>query len=65
MNVSMIVDPSNNNFLTPRYKWTPKMDKARVFIDSGLAREIRSSVGKKQNKKLIIQEFELVKIKET
>ena len=41
------------------------MDKARVFVDSSLAREIRSSVGKKQNKKLVIQEFELVKIKET
>ncbi len=65
MNVSMIVDPTNDNYLTHRYKWTDKMSKGRVFTDMSLTRELRSSVGKKQGKKLVIHEFELVKVKET
>jgi hypothetical protein len=59
MNVAVVFDPENDNYLTQHFKWSPHMFKAKLFTSVKNAQKIRSSYGKKINKKLKVKEFEL------
>lgn len=60
MNLYLIQDPDNGNFLTARYKWSPHMYKARLFTGVANANKARADIRKKSPKKYIVQEYELV-----
>lgn len=61
MNLYLLQDPDNGNFLTTRYKWTPHIYKARYFTGIANANKARADMRKKlPEKKYIVQEYELV-----
>ena len=61
MNLYLIQDPENNNFINNRYKWTPHIYKANLFTSIANANKIRAELRKKlPAKKLIVQEYELI-----
>lgn len=61
MNLFVIQDPENNNFLGRRRKWTNVMYKAELFTHVSSANKARADLRKKNvGKKYIVQEYELV-----
>lgn len=63
MNVFLIHDPENENWLTvKRDKWSPLMSMARLFVNINEAQKVRSSIKKRTQKKYQIYEFELREI---
>lgn len=59
MNVYIIQNRENNNFLGKRNKWYEKMYKAEIFTSLSDARQRRSKVKTDNGVKLQIIEFEL------
>lgn len=60
MNLFLIQDPDNENFLTARYKWSPHMYKARIFTSVGTANKTRAEMKRKiPAKKYMVHEYEL------
>ena len=61
MNLYLIQDPENGNFLTNRFnKWTVSMQKAHLFTTVGKANKARAELKRKLTKKYIVQEYELL-----
>lgn len=61
MNIWVVRDPENDNFLTTRYKWSPHMYKARLFTHIAQADKSRAEMKRKiPSKKYIVQEYELI-----
>lgn len=60
MNLYVVQNPENNNFLNHRYKWTPHMFKARLFTCVSNANKARSELRDKISVKLVVQEYELI-----
>jgi hypothetical protein len=60
MNIWAVQDPDNGNFLTPKFKWTTHLYKARLFTHVSNANKARASLRQKSPKKYVVQEFELV-----
>lgn len=61
MNLYILQDPDNGNFLTARYKWSPHMYKARLFTAVSNANRARADLRKKMpEKKYIVKEYELL-----
>lgn len=60
MNLYVVQNPENNNFLNHRYKWTPHMYKARLFTCVSNANKARSELRDKIPVKLVVQEYELI-----
>ena len=60
MNLYFVQNPENNNFLNHRYKFTPHMHKAKIFICVSNASKARAEMKEKIPIKLIVQEYELI-----
>lgn len=60
MNIYVVQNPENENFLNHRYKWTPHMYKAKLFTCVSNANKARAELRDKIPVKLIVQEYELV-----
>lgn len=61
MNVFVIQDPENGNYLGRRHRWTSAMYKAELFTHVSSANKERANLKKRNTgKKYIVKEFELV-----
>lgn len=60
MNIYIIQNPENDNFLTEKWKWSAHPYKARLFKCLSNAKTVRAQVKDKAPIKLIIQEYELI-----
>jgi hypothetical protein len=65
MNVHVIKDKENNNYLTNTNRWSPLMYKAKIFTSVATAKTKRANISKKANKKLHVETYELTYLGET
>jgi len=63
MNLFLIQDIENENYLTDRFnKWSPHMYKAHFFTQVSIANKMRKDLKAKTDKKYVVQEYQLVHI---
>ena len=59
MNIYIVQNPENENFLNHRYRWTPHIYKAKLFTCVSNANKARAEIREKLPAKLVVQEYEL------